>query len=63
MTKIKLDNNEILFILQGIDLKLLGYAEKNIKDYPKWKAKKILELKKLRDKIGKVAITKLKIGG
>ena len=63
MTSIKLDNNEILFILQGIDLKLSGYAEKNIKDYPEWKAKKILELKKLRDKIGKVAITKLKIGG
>ena len=38
-------------------------AEKNIEDYPEWKAKKILELKKLRDKIGKVAITRLKIGG
>ena len=44
MTSIKLDNNEILFILQGIDLKLSGYAKKNIKDYPEWKAKKILEI-------------------
>ena len=34
MTSIKLDNNEILFILQGIDLILSGYAEKNINDYP-----------------------------
>ncbi|QGZ17964.1 hypothetical protein HTVC104P_gp10 [Pelagibacter phage HTVC104P] len=60
---VELNNNEILFILQGIDLKLSRYAEKNIKDYPEWKIKKILELKKLREKIGKVAITKLKIGG
>jgi hypothetical protein len=63
MKTIQVDNNEILFLLQSMDLKLSKYAEKNIEDYPEWKAKKILELKKLRDKIGKVAITKLKIGG
>lgn len=63
MKTIQVDNNEILFLLQSMDLKLSKYAEKNIEDYPEWKAKKILELKKLRDKIGKVAITRLKIGG
>jgi len=63
MKIIQVDNNEILFLLQSMDLKLSKYAEKNIEDYPEWKAKKILELKKLRDKIGKVAITRLKIGG
>jgi len=63
MKTIQVDNNEILFLLQSMDLKLSQYAEKNIEDYQEWKAKKILELKKLRDKIGKVAITRLKIGG
>ena len=53
MITLKVNNNEILFILQSIDLKISRYAEENTKAYPVWKIKKILELKKLRDRLNK----------
>ena len=63
MITLKVDKNELLFLLQSIDLKLGKYAEKKVSDYPEWKVKKILELKKLRDKVSKKAINNLNIGG
>ena len=63
MIKLEVNENELLFLLQSIDLKLGKYAEKKVSDYPKWKVKKILELKKLRDKVSKKAINNLNIGG
>ena len=53
MITIKINENELLFLLQSIELKLGKYAEKKVSDYPEWKVKKILELKKLRDKVSK----------
>ena len=63
MITIKINENELLFLLQSIELKLGKYAEKKVSDYPEWKVKKILELKKLRDKVSKKAINNLNIGG
>ena len=63
MITLKVDKNELLFLLQSIDLKLVKYAEKKVSDYPEGKVKKILELKKLRDKVSKKAINNLNIGG
>ena len=51
MVTIEVNENELLFLLQSIDLKLGKYAEKKVSDYPEWKVKKILELKTLRDKV------------
>ena len=53
MVTIEVNENELLFLLQSIDLKLGKYAEKKVSDYPKWKVKKILQLKTLRDKVTK----------
>ena len=53
MIKLEVNENELLFLLQSIDLKLGKYAEKKVSDYPEWKVKKILQLKTLRDKVNK----------
>lgn len=57
MITIEVNENELYFLLQGIDLKLGTYAKKKDRDYiyklPEWKVKKILELKTLRDKVNK----------
>ena len=53
MITLKVNKNELLFLLKSIDLKLGKYAEKKVSDYPEWKVKKILQLKKLRDKVNK----------
>lgn len=59
MVTIEVNENELYFLLQGIDLKLGTYAKKKDKDkdyiynLPEWKVKKILQLKTLRDKVNK----------
>ena len=53
MVNLEVNENELYFLLQSIDLKLGKYAEKKVSDYPKWKVKKILQLKTLRDKVNK----------